>query len=156
VLGGLLLVFIGLILIWCFSGGSYEAQILPDGSLLTIHHLQYGRQIEVVDGSAVMHWLRSLIPKGGLHIGPLSMRPPSAQVLGTPGGDEFLFLELDTISKNGVISMLATLRPMEIIVGLSSVKMGLLIPSGLETQIEVVVGILGCFCVTFFRDQVNN
>ncbi|MBT5708025.1 hypothetical protein OAH36_03820 [Verrucomicrobia bacterium] len=108
VLGGLLFVSTGLILIWCFYGRPYESQILPDGSLLTVHRLQYGRQIEVVDGSAVLHWLRSLIPKGGLHIGPLSMRSPSAQVLGTPGGDEFLFLELDTISKSGSLSMLAT------------------------------------------------
>lgn len=108
VIGGLLLVSSGLILIWCFYGRSYEAQILPDGSLLTIHRLQYGKQVEVVDGSDVMHWFRFLIPKRGLQIGPLSLRPPSVKVLGGPWGEEFLFLELDTISRNGALSMLAT------------------------------------------------
>jgi hypothetical protein len=108
VLGGLLFVSTGLILIWSFYGRSYESQILPDGSLLTIHSLQYGKQIEIVDGSSSLHWLRYLIPKGGMKIGPLKIQRPSVQVLGVPGGDEILFLELDTVSKDGALSMLAT------------------------------------------------
>ena len=95
-----------------FVAANYQPSIgsgkLSDGSRVTIHSIQSGTEIEVVDGTVAEELLHSMLPRGGLHIGPFHFKGPSFERYSGSWGHDVLYLELDAEGNGAVRSKLET------------------------------------------------
>src|SRR3954464_12468170 len=65
---------------------------LKNGSVLSLEEVKFGATNTFFTGSKLERMFRRVIPKGGIHLGPLNLQLPSMQRFADPNGDTLAML----------------------------------------------------------------